>query len=269
MKLSEATHTLRAAGIDSASHDARIIFSELGGISIAATVGTDPESSAPSVIDAIERRAKREPLQYIIGRVDFYREKYTVSPDCLIPRQDTELLVDFAVKNLPRGARLADLCTGSGCIAISVLCNTTDTTAVCADISAGAIKIATKNSEENGVADRAAFVRCDVLGEALDGEFFAVISNPPYVTERAYSALAPEIYFEPREAFVGGGEDGTEFYERITELYHGKIAPRGFIAYEIGYDQADALKKIAQKYAMSCEILKDFSGLDRVAILRN
>lgn len=268
MKLSEAVRTLAEAGIESAAYDARFIFSELGGISVAETVGGDPECHLPAVADAIERRSKREPLQYIIGSVDFYREKYRVSPSCLIPRQDTEILVDYAVKNLPCGAVFADLCTGSGCVAISVLCNTKNTLAIGADISAGALGLARENAETNGVADRLTIAECNVLEKALDTTFFAVLSNPPYVTSAAYSELAPEIYFEPREAFVGG-DTGTEFYERITEIYHDKIAPLGFIAYEIGYDQADALREIAKKHAMSCEILKDLSGHDRVAILKN
>jgi release factor glutamine methyltransferase len=101
----------------------------------------------------------------------------------------------------------------------------------------------------------------------ISGEFFAVLSNPPYVTSEAYASLEPEIYKEPTAAFVGG-EDGADFYRTLTPIYKQNIKKNGFIAYEIGFDQAEIIKKIASDNAMSCEIIKDFSGNARVAVLR-
>ncbi len=268
MKLSEATRLLREAGIDDARAEARILFSEFGGFSLADMIGADVESDLPKLVEALERRAKREPLQYIVGRVDFYRESYKVSPDCLIPRQDTEVLVDLAVKMIPEGERFIDLCTGSGCIAISTLKNTKDTTAVAVDLSRGALNIARENAEQNGVSDRLTLIECDALKSRIDGEFFAVLSNPPYVTKDAYGSLEPELYFEPKMALVGSDEDGAGFYRRIAELYCPAIKDGGFIAFEIGFDQAQALNKTAEKLGMTCEIIKDLSGLDRVALLK-
>ena len=268
MKLSDAVKKLSEAGIEDARREARVIFTTLGGYSLADLVGTDLKTGNASVIEAVERRAKREPLQYILGRVDFYYESYEVSPACLIPRQDTEMLVDLAVKMLPPGERLLDLCTGSGCVAISTLKNTDGTTAVAVDLSADALKIARENARLNGVEDRVKFIEKDALSERVEGDFFAVLSNPPYVTEKAYGALAPELYFEPRMALVGKGDDGAGFYRRIAELYSESLKPDGFIAFEIGYDQAGALAKVAEELGMSCKIIKDLSGNDRVALLK-
>ena len=119
MTLNEAAKILSEAGIESARDEARIIFHKIGGIPRHERVCSTVSSSSEAVISAVSRRAEREPLQYIIGECDFYRESYLVTPDCLIPRSDTEILVDFAVNNIPDGAHFIDLCTGSGCIALS------------------------------------------------------------------------------------------------------------------------------------------------------
>lgn len=268
MKLSEAIRTLKDAGIENAAGEAREIFSTLGKIPFCDTVGRDAETNEPRAINAVLERAKRVPLQYLLGKVYFYKESYEVSPDCLIPRQDTEILVDYAVKNLPRGAHFADLCTGSGCVAVSVLKNTTDTTCVAVDISAGAVELARKNARQNGVESRLRLLTLDLMQDSIDGELFAVLSNPPYVTNDEYAALEPELYFEPRAAFVGG-DDGADFYRRFTEIYKSKIACDGFIAYEIGAGQADLIKEIAKENGMGCEIINDLSHLPRVAVLKN
>lgn len=266
MTLKEAAKILEESGIDSPIYDAREIFRFIGGLPTASLISYDIDCSDERVIDAIHRRAEREPLQYIIGHVDFYRENYLVTPDCLIPRSDTEILVDYAVKNLPEGARFADLCTGSGCVAISTLKNTKNTTAIAVDISHGALNLAKQNAERNGVSDRIEFIERDVLSSAVDG-IFAMLSNPPYVSEGAYRELEKEIFHEPKIAFVGG-EDGGDFYRRLTEIYRDVIAEDGFIAYEIGYDQGSMLKEIAERNSMTCEIIKDLSANDRVAVLR-
>ena len=267
MKLSEAIEILIGAGIEDARYDARMLFEKFGGIKGPGAILFDAESNSDELLKAIKRRANREPLQYIIGEVGFYRESYNVNKSCLIPRSDTEMLVDYAVKNLKTGCRFIDICTGSGCVAISTLKNTVDTRAVAVDISADAIKLARENAEKNSVSDRIEFVCADALTTSVSGEFFAVISNPPYVTEAAYEALEPEIYFEPKIAFVGG-VDGLNFYKRILELYNSKISIDGFFAFEIGFDQADALNSLASSYGMSCEIIKDYSDNDRVAVLK-
>ena len=268
MTINEAIDILTKAGIDTPGHDAEELFCHFGGYSKSTLYMMHGiESDDPRLIEAIERRAKREPLQYIIGKAHFYRECYKVTKDCLIPRFDTEILVDYAVKNLPDGSSFMDLCTGSGCIAISVLCNTKNTTAIAVDIDGGALALAEENAHENGVADRIHLRRADLMNEAVDEEVFAVLSNPPYVSEDAYKGLEGEIFHEPPHAFLGG-EDGGDFYRALTPIYKEKINDDGFIAYEIGYDQAELIRRIAEENGMSCEIIKDLSGNDRVAVLK-
>ena len=268
MKLSEATRILLSAGVPSARYDAKQIFEHIGGCTqLEMTLG-DVETDKPEVIDAVTRRAQREPLQYLIGKVYFYNEEYEVNEGCLIPRSDTEILVEYAVKNLPCGVRFLDLCTGSGCVGISVLKNTDSTTAVLADISERALKICNLNAERNGISkERYTAVCKNVLESKIDGEVFAVLSNPPYIPEGEYLALEREIFYEPRGAFVAD-RDGLEFYERLTPMYRESLSPGGFIAYEIGASQAEALVKIAEQNGMSCEIIRDLSGHDRVAVLK-
>ncbi len=268
MTLNEAYLRLSESGIEDAMHDARVLFRELGGAGDIDLLDRKFSSESELLLRGVERRAAREPLQYIIGKAYFYRETYKVTPDCLIPRSDTELLVDFAVKNLPSGAHFADLCCGSGCIGISVLNNTKDTAAILADISEGALDVARENAERIGVSARAEIIKHDCLAHAVCESLFAVLSNPPYVTSEAYKTLEPEIYSEPESAFVGG-TDGADFYRAMTPMYKNIIDKDGFIAYEIGYDQADLIADIAKKCDMSCEILHDLSGNPRVAVLKN
>ena len=267
MTLNNAISILRDAGVPDAEYDARAIFRHFGSFAEYELVSRSISTDSQEVLKAIERRAKREPLQYIIGECDFYRERYKVSDACLIPRHDTEILVDFAVKNLPQGARFLDLCTGSGCIALSVLNNTDGTHAVAVDISHLALDIAKENAKRLSLDSRIELKLHDALSDALDGEFDAVLANPPYVTDAEYENLEKEIYFEPKNAFVGG-LDGAKFYITITPLYQKKIKKDGFIAYEIGAGQAELLREIAKQNEMSCEIINDLSGHARVAVLK-
>ena len=267
MTFREAKALLNDAGVPDADYSAKEIFTTIGSFSMADIMLGSAESDSPELISAVKRRAEREPLQYIVGYTDFYRERYCVTPDCLIPRSDTELLVDIAVRMIPDGERFADLCTGSGCVGISTLKNTKNTIALLADISGKALSVAKKNAGDNGVLERVDFFEADLLQELPEGDFFAFLSNPPYVSETAYKELSEEIYREPEIAFLGG-VDGADFYRNLTPRLKNKLKPNGFIAYEIGFDQADILKDIALANSMSCEIFKDLSGNDRVALLK-
>ena len=269
MTLNEAISLLKEAGIESAEHDARELFRAFGAADALGRVDRTADCASDGLNEALVRRSAREPLQYIIGRVGFYREEYRVTPDVLIPRADTEHLVDYAVKHIPEGESFVDLCCGSGCIAISTLKNTKNTTATAVDISASALLVAEENARENGVLDRITLIERDVLAgtQMPDGGCYAVLSNPPYVSEDAYSALEPEIYREPRSAFVGGA-DGGDFYRALVPTAKKMIKPEGFVAFEIGFDQKDLLTDLAECNGMSIEIIKDYSGNDRVAVLR-
>lgn len=267
MKLSEATKRLSDAGIENARGEAIMLFEHFGGFRKSDLLVGNPESCSDELCAAISLRETREPLQYILGECPFYRENYLVNENCLIPRSDTEILVDYAVRHIPEGKKFLDLCTGSGCVAISTLKNTKNTHATAVDLSAAALEIAKENAKLNLVSEKIDLRLSDALSERISGDFYAVLSNPPYVTEKAYEGLEPELYREPRMALVAG-DGGLEFYKRITSLYRDAFSDGGFIAYEIGYDQGEALKKIAEENELSCEIIKDFSGNDRVAVLR-
>ena len=264
MRLSEAIEALKAAGIENARGEARMIFEELCHIDRVTLSTSDPESELAD--EAVKRRTLREPLQYIIKKAYFFREEYCVTPDCLIPRSDTEILVEYAVSHLSSGARFIDLCTGSGCIAISTLKNTKNTSAVAVDLSEKALEIAKKNSEDNGVSKRIDLVCSDALTYDSGEMFDALLSNPPYIRDEVYKTLENEIFYEPKMALVAEN-DGLLFYEILVPLYKNRIKSGGFMAFEIGYDQAQALSEIAKKNGLPIKILKDYSGLDRVAVI--
>lgn len=264
MTLKEAIEILKKAGVDSPDYDARELFRAYVGESL---ITLNTASDSEELTEAVSRRAAREPLQYILGTVGFYREEYRVTPDCLIPRSDTEILVDYAVKHIPDNERFADLCSGSGCIGISTLKNTTGTHCDAYDLSDGAIKLTLENAKLNGVEHRLTAHKRDLLREDIEGEYFAILSNPPYIPRCVYEGLEKEIFHEPKMAFVGG-ESGLVFYERLIPVSIGSIKKGGFIAFEIGYDQAEAIKDIARAHGLTCEIIKDYSGNDRVAVIR-
>ena len=266
MTLSEAIKILKDSGVDSPEYDARELFRAFTGLNTP-LITAHTSSDSEELIRAIRRRAEREPLQYIIGSVGFYREEYKVTPDCLIPRSDTEILVDYAVKHIPDGEVFADLCSGSGCIGISTLKNTKGTRCSSYDISEGALALTRENAILNGVADRLSAIRKDLLREEIDGKYFAILSNPPYIPRDVYEKLEREIFSEPEIAFVGG-DDGLIFYERLIPVCINKLKDGGFIAFEIGYDQGASLKALADRHALKLELIKDYGGNDRVVILR-
>lgn len=267
MTLKEATDRLTRAGVSDARYDARALFAHVLGLSPSELLDPFCDYTSDALEAAISRRESREPLQYIIGEVGFYRESYIVTPDVLIPRADTECLVDFAVRNIPEGESFLDLCTGSGCIAISTLKNTRGTTAEAVDISKAALGVARQNAERNGVSERLSFTHADVMDYSPTGSFYAVLSNPPYVKDDVYQTLDAEIFAEPKAAFVGG-DDGGDFYRRLVPLAKSLIKPEGFIALEIGYDQSELIEGLSREWGLNLEIIRDLGGNPRCAVLR-
>ncbi len=266
MTYSELTSMLAQAGVENAAWDAASLIEHFCGI--------DPrmsekarEYTAPALIDAAKKRAEHFPLQYILGEWCFYKQTYEVTPDCLIPRSDTEILVEEAIKSLPLGARFADLCTGSGCIAVSTLCERPDTTAVAVDKFPNTLSLAARNAARNRVSDRFEPLLCDLLAQDPFSEevtFDAILSNPPYIATGELASLAPELTSEPVAA-LDGGEDGLVFYRMLLKLCRKHLTPTGFALFEIGYDQADALRALAKEAGCFCKITRDLGGNDRVA----
>ena len=219
---------------------------------------------------AVERRKNHEPLQYIVGEWEFFRQRYIVNENCLIPRSDTEILVEKAIELLPRGAFFLDLCTGSGCIAVSTLAERVDLNAIMVDKFEKTLDLAKENAVLNGVDDRVKPMLFDVLTDEkkLDGNCFdAILSNPPYIRPEVIETLSEEVKKEPYAALYGG-EDGLIFYNKIVSDYSKYLKKDGFFIFEIGYDQAQDIENIAALNGFKCEIFKDYGKNDRVAVLK-
>lgn len=269
---------LMGAGIDSASagDEAALLLQCFCGVSRAGCLcDRDRLYDSPALDAAVEQRLRRYPLQYILGKWDFYGISFAVNEHCLIPRPDTELLVEEAIRTLPQGAFFADLCTGSGCIAIAILVNRPDTKAVVLELFPETLALAQRNAEANGVADRMIFVCADLLNDGKQrlrdlAPLCAILSNPPYIPQRVVDELAPELFFEPRAA-LDGGEDGLIFYRAILKDYAELLSSEGQIMLEIGYDQAEALAALGRMQLphMTYACKKDLGGQDRVVIFRH
>ncbi len=262
---------LRNAGIENAETEASLL---LGHYTFAnhADILANPERNYESeaLLDALDKRCEHIPLQYIFGKWDFYRETYFVNESCLIPRSDTELLVDYAVKNLPHGAYFADLCTGSGCIAISTLANRADCTALAIDLFENTLATAKKNAVQNHVEKRVTFRLANVLEKdalAKDECFDAILSNPPYIRTAVLDTLEDELFFEPRAA-LDGGDDGMIFYRAILQNTENRLKTGGFLLFEIGFDQKEDIRKLSSAFGYECEVHNDLSGNPRLAILK-
>ena len=213
-----------------------------------------------------ERRNTREPLEYILGKAWFFGLCFDVTSDCLIPQADTEIVCDRLISKLKSGARFADICTGSGCIALAALANTKNTTAVGYDISEAALHIAKRNAEKLGLQTRFSAQKADVFSpDFLDGEelFDWIVSNPPYIETAVIETLSPEVQREPHIA-LDGGTDGLDFYRRLLEVCPSHIKKGGALLLEIGYDQREELEMLCKAHGFPCEFYRDFGGNDRV-----
>ncbi len=252
MTLDEIKNALAAAGIENFSGEARILLEEF--------------QSEAALRAAVDRRCAREPLQYILGKWAFFREEYFVSPDCLIPRADTEVLVEHLVKTLPNGARVLDLCTGSGCIAISLLKNRPDCSGAAVDISEKALALAKKNAAHNGVT-LPLFEANVTKPSDFDETFDCIVSNPPYIRTAVVDTLDAEVLCEPRIA-LDGGEDGMDFYRAIVRNFARNLKAGGFFAFEFGYDQKTDAATLAAAEDLAFSEIYDYGGNFRAAILQ-
>ena len=244
---------LGEAGIENAAQEARMLYEAFSG---------------EALENAVQRRCARYPLQYILGEWGFWRESYEVSEHCLVPRPDTEHLVEQAISRLPQGAHFLDLCTGSGCVAISTLCSRPDTRAVAIDLFPETLALAQRNAVRNGVNERFTPRLCDVLkGCECEERFDAILSNPPDIRAEAMNALAQEVRHEPSAALLGG-EDGMDFYRAILGKWRKLLKDGGFFLFEIGYDQADEIRALAATHGLCATIFRDYGGNDRVALIK-
>ena len=249
----EVREALTRGGIENAALEATLLCETFSGEALAT---------------ALARRLAQYPLQYILGKWWFYRECYEVSPACLVPRSDTELLVEEAIRRLPPSAHFLDLCTGSGCVAISTLANRPDLTACAVDLFEETLALAARNAARNGVADRITLERADVLlPPTVPTRFDAILSNPPYIPNAVVPTLQREVQYEPAAALCGG-TDGLDFYRSILKNWQTVLKKDGFLLLEIGYDQANALRALAAQYGRSATVMRDLGGNDRVVLLQ-
>lgn len=218
--------------------------------------------SAGEVLSALEKRVNGTPLQYILGSWEFYGRDFFVGEGVLIPRPDTEILVEQTLKFLTPQMTVADLCSGSGCIAITFEKEVKNLNVFALEKSELAFSYLEKNIayHKSGVKP----ILCDVLSPNDLNDLDCVVSNPPYIKTDVIKTLSKEVLNEPKMA-LDGGEDGLFFYKEITRLYKDKLKSGGTILFEIGFDQGDAVSEIlSQNGFKSVEVVKDYSSLDRV-----
>lgn len=268
MTIKETQNRLIKAGIENAAGEALILWEHFSGIPRSKLIiMKNEEWELPALEEALVRRENHEPLQYILGEWSFMRESYEVNPSTLVPREDTEILVTYAIENVAKNGVFADLCAGSGCVGISTLAARGDLSCVAVELYKETLETAKRNAKRNGVDSRITFLQADVREPVFpkDMLFDAVLSNPPYVTVSEWEALAEDVKKEPKAALTDGG-DGLSIIRRIIEIYPHHLKEGGFIALEMGAGQGEAVSKIAEENGLSCRILRDFSGKDRVAL---
>ncbi|NMD99739.1 peptide chain release factor N(5)-glutamine methyltransferase [Selenomonas bovis] len=219
--------------------------------------------------EAIKQRVQRVPVAYIIGEKEFMGLTFRVTADTLVPRPDTEILVQAAVERLRahgEAPRFADIGTGSGAICLSVLHFLPKAQADTVDISPAARAVAEENAAALEVADRVTFHTGDLLAPLAGQCYDAILSNPPYIPDGDIAALAPEVRLkEPRTA-LAGGKDGLDFYRRLTADAPANLKDGGFLAVEVGIHQAAPVAALAVPAFSRTEILKDYAGIERVVI---
>jgi release factor glutamine methyltransferase len=263
---------LSASAGEAAPYEAKEIIGAVLGlreaeIAMIPFLGREMSEAACVKAEALaERRNTREPLEYILGKAWFYGICFDVTDGCLIPQADTEIVCEKLISKLKSGARFADICTGSGCIALAALANTKNTVAIGYDISESALSVAKGNAEKLGLSERFLAQKADVFAsDFLEQEepFDVIVSNPPYIETAVIETLSPEVRREPHIA-LDGGADGLDFYRRLLDVCPKHIKKGGALLMEIGYDQREALTTLCRAHGFSFEFYRDFGGNDRV-----
>lgn len=213
----------------------------------------------------VARRARREPLQYILGETEFWSLPLQVTPEVLIPRADTEVLVEEALKKVTGAAGILDVGTGSGAIAIALAHELPEARIEAVDISPAALALAEENARRNGVADRMRFRQAD-LYQLQGGPYDLVVANPPYIPEAEMAELMPEVRdHEPHLALRGGDADGLAAYRALAAAVPGLLVPDGWLLVEVGIGQAEAVRRLFAETGLDdCYTRADYAGIPRV-----
>lgn len=267
----QGCRTLQAAGIEEAALDARLLLEAVCGTDRNDLLVHGEQPVAPEAeekyLNWIRQRAEHIPLQQLTGEHGFMGLTFSVNEHVLIPRQDTEILVEEVLKELHDGMRVLDMCTGSGCILLSLLHYSNDCEGLGVDLSAEALEVAGRNvlkvlTPEK--AEHAHFLQSDLF-EKVEGKFEIIVSNPPYIASAEVEKLMPEVRdHEPRMA-LDGTEDGLYFYRRIIEEAGKHLVSSGMLFFEIGYDQGQAVSELMRTEGYcDVQVVQDYAGLDRV-----
>lgn len=219
--------------------------------------------------EMVKQRAKRVPVAYILGEKEFMGLDFSVTPEVLVPRPDTEILVEAVLKLLEKKERpeVLDIGTGSGAIIVSILKNVPEAVGSAVDISKDALAIAQRNAVRHGVESRLTLQQGDLYTPFAGKRFDIVVSNPPYIPEDEIARLQPEVLLEPRNA-LAGGKDGLDFYRRLLEKGAEMLKKGGFLAFEVGFDQAFAVGELGDKTGVfqPAQRIQDYGGIERVVI---
>ena len=267
--LKDAADKLQGVGIADPIVDASLLLSHVTGrpplMLRADSFSALPEEQLNTFHALLERRLGHEPLQYIIGTVEFMDLTLTVTPDALIPRYDTEILCEEALRRIDGRMRVLDLCTGTGVIALTVKKHAPDCEVLAGDVSCQALALARENAARNAltVDFRQGDLLCPFAGEQFD----MIVSNPPYISAEDMKTLSPEVLREPHLALEGGA-DGLAFYRRIIADAPHYLRPGGYLLFEIGCTQAQDVSGLMQKDFDDIAVCRDLSGLDRVVLGR-
>jgi release factor glutamine methyltransferase len=278
--LREASRRLISAGIASGALDAEVLLGHVLSAGreqmVLAANTTLTHTDLRAYERLLARRLKREPAAYITGKREFWSLEFHVTPDVLIPRPETETLVEVALKSArdfgsAEPLRIIDLGTGSGAIAVALAAELANAEIWATDVSAAALSVARDNARRNHVADKIQFVAGDLLGEINRAEpFHLIVSNPPYISSADIDALEPEVsHWEPRAA-LDGGPDGLDYYRRIAAQAFHYLAPSSVLAVEIGAGMGEAVAALF-KQAADCydvTVQKDYAGKQRVVVAR-
>ena len=269
----QGCRTLQAAGIEEATLDARLLLEAVCGTDRNDLLVHGEQPVMPQAEEKylhwIRQRAEHIPLQQLTGEQDFMGLTFSVNEHVLIPRQDTEILVEEVLKELHDRMRILDMCTGSGCILLSLLHYSNDCEGLGVDLSAEALEVAGRNvlkvlTPEK--AEHAHFLQSDLF-EKVEGKFEIIVSNPPYIASAKVDKLMPEVWdHEPRMA-LDGTEDGLHFYRRIIKEAGKHLVNSGMLFFEIGYDQGQAVSELMRAGGYrEVQVVQDYAGLDRVVL---
>jgi release factor glutamine methyltransferase len=274
--LKEASRILEAAGVPEARREASSLLSFVldkdRTFFISHAEDAVDDGSVGQFREFVERRVAGEPLQYITGAQDFYGREFRVTPDVLIPRPETEILVDAALEVCARkNALICDVGTGSGCIAVTLLCEMPGARVVAVDKSAAALEIAKLNAAKQAVADHATFVVSDCF-DALDHseyQFDLIVSNPPYVSEAALAGLQREVRDHEPHVALSPGPDGLTVIRRLLTEAPAFLKPNGHLLMEIGFDQGETVRGLIDEAVWSLlEIRPDLQCIPRIVVLK-